>query len=188
MLQESYVHIYSTIHKDWISLLASRNYYLCPPRMLKYDFRQGLALFGNFGPCFLASECPAWFCFHILSGSVLCAVVVGKLFSEEIFVVFRRNIVTHSSTFAKYLLSHPKVEEMLKTFKNPAKIAILDCEQCEQLAPEMKIWIGKFSALSVFSVSPLDITLFWHKKYFLRKCWPISQSRTMGANARILSL
>ena len=158
MLQESYVHIYSTIHKDWISLLASRSYYLCPPRMLKYDFRQGLALFGNFGPCFLASECPAWFCFHILSGSVLCAVVVGNLFSEEIFVVFRRNIVPHSSTFAKYLLSHPKVEEKLKTLKNPVKIAILDCEQCEQLwrmAPEMKIWIGKFSVFQSLLLTSL---------------------------------
>ena len=39
------------------------------------------------------------------------------------------------------------------------------------------------------SVSPLDTTeTHWHKKYFLRKCWPISQSRTMGAIARILSL
>ena len=163
MLQESYVHIYSTIHKDWISLLASRNYYLCPPRMLKYDFRQGLALFGNFGPCFLASECPAWFCFHILSGSVLCAVVVGKLFSEEMFVVFRGNICCFQKKYCPPLLHicqisafTPKSRREVENIKNPVKIAILDCEQCEQLwrmAPEMKIWIGKFSALSV---SPLD--------------------------------
>ena len=82
-------------------------------------------------PDFVSTFCPDPFYAPLLSEN--CFQRKCLLFSEEIFVVFRRNIVPHSSTFAKYLLSHPKVEEKLKTLKNPVKIAILDCEQCEQL-------------------------------------------------------
>ena len=161
--------------------------------MLKYDFRQGLALFGNFGPCFLASECPAWFCFHILSGSVLCAVVVGNLFSEEIFVVFRRNICCFQKKCCPPLLHicqisafTPKSRREVENIKNPVKIAILDCEQCEQLwrmAPEMKIWIGKFSVFQSLLLTSLRSLFSDTRNTF---CGNVDQFHNLGQWVQML--
>ena len=191
MLQESYVHIYSTIHKDWISLLASRNYYLCPPRMLKYDFRQGLALFGNFGPCFLASECPAWFCFHILSGSVLCAVVVGKLFSEEIFLVFRGNICCFQKKYCPPLLYicqisafTPKSRRDVENIQKSSKDCYLGLWTMWTIGSRDENLNWKIlSTLSFFGLSS------WHHSFLTQEilfCGNVDQFHNLGQWVQIL--